>query len=114
MLEKFDVIVLGLGAMGSAAAYHLARRGCRVLGLDRYRPPHTFGSSHGASRIIRSAYFEDPRYVPLVQRASELWDDLEHESGETLRARIGCLSLGSAESALVKRQTGSPLLSYLR
>ena len=59
MLEKFDVIVLGLGAMGSAAAYHLARRGCRVLGLDRYRPPHTFGSSHGASRIIRSAYFID-------------------------------------------------------
>ena len=101
MLEKFDVIVLGLGAMGSAAAYHLARRGCHVLGLDRYRPPHTLGSSHGASRIIRSAYFEDPRYVPLVLRASELWDELEHESGETLRARIGCLSLGSAESALV-------------
>jgi len=71
-LERFDVIVAGLGAMGSATACHLALRGRRVLGLDRWTPGHVFGSSHGDSRIIREAYFEHPAYVPLVQRAYEL------------------------------------------
>src|SRR2546430_14376938 len=68
-----DVIVLGLGAMGSAAAYHLARRGVRVAGIEQYTPAHDRGSSHGRSRIIREAYFEHPDYVPLIQRAYELW-----------------------------------------
>ncbi|HJN94063.1 MAG TPA: FAD-dependent oxidoreductase, partial [Dehalococcoidia bacterium] len=67
MSEAFDVIIVGLGAMGSAAAYHLAKRGRRVLGIDRFHPPHRLGSSHGATRIIREAYMEDPSYVPLVQ-----------------------------------------------
>src|SRR2546428_9710327 len=68
-----DIIVLGLGAMGSAAAYHLARRGVRVLAIEQYTPAHAQGSSHGRSRIIREAYFEHPDYVPLIQRAYELW-----------------------------------------
>ena len=68
----FDTIIIGLGAMGSAAAYHLACRGQRVLGLDRFSPPHTQGSSHGQTRIIREAYFEHPLYVPLLRRAYEL------------------------------------------
>ena len=69
MPVTYDVIVVGLGAMGSATACHLARRGMRVLGLDRFTPPHAFGSSHGETRIIREAYFEHPMYVPMVQRA---------------------------------------------
>ena len=81
MPPPYDVAVVGLGAMGSAAAYRLAERGLRVLGLDRFRPPHTMGSSHGGTRIIREAYFEDPRYVPLVQRAYDRWAQLEQDSG---------------------------------
>ena len=77
---KYDVIVAGLGAMGSAAAFHLAQQGARVLGLDRLRPPHDLGSSHGRTRIIREAYFEHTLYVPLVQRAYELWAALEQAS----------------------------------
>ncbi len=97
----FDVIIAGLGAMGSAAAYHLARRGARVLGLDRFHPPHSFGSSHGSSRIIREAYFEHPLYVPLVQRAYELWRELERETGETLLVETGGLMIGPPEGTLV-------------
>ncbi len=96
-----SVIVAGLGAMGSAAAYHLARAGARVVGLDRYAPPHAWGSSHGRSRIIREAYFEDPLYVPLVRRAYELWEALERDSGRTLWTRTGGLMLGAADSAVV-------------
>jgi sarcosine oxidase len=92
--EQWDFIILGLGAMGSAAAYHLARRGKRVLGLDRFHPPHTFGSSHGRTRIIREAYFEDPVYVPLVQRAYELWTDLGRTTGEQLFQQTGGLMIG--------------------
>ena len=71
-----DVIVVGLGGMGSSAAYHLARRGVSVLGLDQHAPAHDLGSSHGASRIYRQCYFEDPAYVPLLLRAHELWEQL--------------------------------------
>ena len=71
MITSCDVIVAGLGAMGSATLHQLARRGRRVLGLDRWAPPHAHGSSHGHSRVIREAYFEEPRYVPLVRRAYE-------------------------------------------
>ena len=75
-----DVIVLGLGGMGSAAAAHLAARGVSVLGLEQFTPGHALGSSHGDSRVIRQAYFEDPAYVPLLLRSYELYADLEATS----------------------------------
>lgn len=99
--NSFDVIIAGLGAMGSAAAYHLARRSQRVLGLDRFAPPHAFGSSHGQTRIIREAYFEHPLYVPLVQRAYENWVELERESGQRLFQQTGGLMIGPPDSQLV-------------
>jgi sarcosine oxidase len=81
----------GVGAMGSATAYHLARQGSRVIGLDRFHPPHNLGSSHGYTRIIREAYPEGAGYVPLVQRAYELWTDLEAASGRSLLTITGGL-----------------------
>ena len=91
-----DVIVIGLGAVGSAAAYHLARRGRRVLGLDRFAPPHVRGSSHGGSRIIRKAYFEGAVYVPLLERAYALWRDLEAGEGTPLMRLDGGLTISGA------------------
>jgi sarcosine oxidase len=73
--------------MGSATALHLARRGLQVVGFDRFGPPHTLGSSHGQTRVIREAYFEDPAYVPIVQRAYELWGELERQTGRALLLR---------------------------
>ena len=90
----YDAIVAGLGGMGSSAAYHLAGRGKRVLGLERYAPAHDRGSSHGQSRIIRLAYSEGPDYVPLLLRAYELWDRLEEETGEDLMTLTGGLMIG--------------------
>jgi sarcosine oxidase len=101
MSFDYEVIVIGLGAMGSSAAYHLAKNGLRVLGLDRFHPPHNFGSSHGLTRIIREAYFEDPLYVPLVQRAYELWAELEKKSGHQLLLKTGGLMIGPSDGALV-------------
>src|SRR5215468_246923 len=101
MALECDVIIAGLGAMGSAAAYHLAKSGRRVLGLDRFEPPHQFGSSHGLTRIIREAYFEHPLYVPLVQRAYELWSDLERRCGRKLLVQTGGLMIGPADGVLV-------------
>jgi sarcosine oxidase len=100
-MERYDVIVAGLGAMGSASAYHLAARGRRVLGLDRHVPPHPLGSSHGDSRIIREMYFEHPLYVPLVQRAYELWRALERDSGVPLMTLNGGLMIGPEDGMLV-------------
>jgi sarcosine oxidase len=97
----FDVVICGLGAMGSAAAYHLASAGLRVLGLDQFHPPHEKGSSQGKSRIIREAYFEHPAYVPLVQRAYELWADLEKKSRRKLLIQTGGLMIGPEGGALV-------------
>ena len=97
-----EVAVVGLGAMGSAAARAFARRGRRVLGLDRFAPPHALGSSHGETRILREAYFEDPRYVPLVQRAYALWRELEAESGATLLRETGGLMIGPEDGVLVR------------
>ena len=99
--DNYDVAIVGLGAMGSAAAYHLAKRGRRVLGLDQFRPPHDLGSSHGKSRIIREAYAEDPAYVPLVQRAYELWAALERDGGEPLLRTTGGLMIGPPEGGVV-------------
>jgi sarcosine oxidase len=101
MPTEVDVVVAGLGAMGSAAAYHLARRGASVLGFDRFAPPHALGSSTGRSRIIREAYFEDPLYVPLVRRAYELWAELERATGRTLFVRTGGLMLGPPDGVVV-------------
>lgn len=98
----YDVIIIGLGAMGSAAAYHLAQRGKRVLGIDRFTPPHTLGSSHGESRIIREAYYEHPLYVPLVQRAYELWAELERRARQQLFLQTGGLMIGAENGALVQ------------
>ncbi|HET7265483.1 MAG TPA: N-methyl-L-tryptophan oxidase [bacterium] len=97
----YDAIVVGLGAMGSAAAYHLARRGRRVLGLDGLPPGHRLGSSHGFTRIIRKAYFESPAYVPLLQRAYELWAELAEESVEPVYQRTGGLWLGATSAAVI-------------
>lgn len=90
-MPHFDVVVAGVGGMGSAALYHMARRGARVLGLERYDIPHSMGSSHGVNRIIRMAYFEDPSYVPLLRRAYQLWRELEGMSGERILVITGGL-----------------------
>src|SRR5688572_13692565 len=97
----YDVIVVVLGAMGSAAAFHLARAGQRVLGIDRLTPPHQLGSSHGESRIIREAYFEHPSYVPLVQRSYQLSEELERISNEKLFIQTGGLMIGQPEGIVV-------------
>ena len=81
---NYDVIIIGVGGMGSAAAWRLARRGVRVLGLERYDIPHAMGSSHGISRIIRLPYYEHPAYVPLLRRAYALWREIE--AGDRRRA----------------------------
>ena len=94
-MQTFDVIVLGTGGVGSAAAMQLARRGAKVLALDRFPPGHDRGSSHGQSRIIRLAYFEHPDYVPLLRRAYELWAELEQAVGEKLFKQVGLLQIGS-------------------
>jgi sarcosine oxidase len=99
--SAFDVIVVGLGAMGSSTAYHLAKRGAKVLGLEAFTPAHEKGSSHGESRIIRQAYFEDPAYVPLVLRAYELWDQLEAESSEDLLNITGGVAIGPLQGGLI-------------
>jgi sarcosine oxidase len=94
MAERYDVVVVGVGGMGSAALYHLARRGKRVLGLERFDVLHERGSSHGLTRIIRLAYFEHPDYVPLLRRAYELWRELEREAGEQLLHVTGIVEGG--------------------
>ena len=101
MTAHFDVIVAGLGAMGSQTLAECARRGLRAVGFDRFAPPHDQGSSHGKSRIIREAYFEDPVYVPLVQRAYEKWAELEADSGVTIYRRTGGLCYGPPDGVLV-------------
>src|SRR5436190_10256348 len=86
--------------MGSAALYHLAGRKIKVLGLEQFVSPHTRGSSHGETRVIREAYFEDPVYVPLVQRAYELWAELGRESGEALYLKTGGIMIGPRGSCV--------------
>ena len=93
-MDRYDVVVVGVGGMGSAALYHLARRGKRVLGLERFDLLHEQGSSHGLTRIIRLAYFEHPDYVPLLRRAYELWRALEAEAGEQLLHVTGIVEGG--------------------
>jgi sarcosine oxidase len=97
----YDVIVVGLGGMGSAAAYHLAARGQRVLGLEKFTPVHDKGSSHGGSRIIRQSYFEDPAYVPLLLRAYELWEKLAADSQREVYRLTGGLFIGPPDCLTV-------------
>src|SRR6266436_2548611 len=99
--SSFDVAIIGLGVMGSAALAALARRGRRVVGIDRYAAGHDRGSSHGASRIIRLGYFEHPSYVPLLRAAYPLWRELEARSGQSLLSVTGILEIGAPTSDLV-------------
>lgn len=101
MSPSHDVIVLGLGGMGSAAAHHLAARGARVLGLEKFGPVHQRGSSHGGSRITRQSYFEDPAYVPLLLRSYELYDQLQQDTGRQVATLCGGVMLGRPDSRTV-------------
>ncbi len=95
--SSYDVIVIGVGGMGSATAWQLARRGCRVLGLEQFNIPHELGSSHGQTRIIRLAYSEHPSYVPLLRRAYALWREIQEQAGERLLHITGALDAGPAD-----------------
>ena len=97
----YDLIILGTGGVGSAAAFHGARRGARVLGLDRFPGGHDRGSSHGETRIIRQAYFEHTDYVPLLIEAYRLWAELEQIAGEKLLHQVGLLQVGPPDGVVV-------------
>ena len=96
MAVTADVVVVGLGAMGAASAWQLARRGMSVVGIDRYHPPHNLGSSHAGTRITRIAIGEGDRYVPMVRRAHEIWREIERETSRELLHQIGGLIFGKA------------------
>ena len=98
----YDAIVVGVGGMGSAAVYHLAKGGARVLGLERFDIPHPFGSSHGLTRIIRLAYSEGSHYVPLLREAYRLWRELEELSGESILRVTGGLDIGPQSGGIVQ------------
>ena len=100
--NSFDVIVIGVGSMGSATCYFLAKRGYKVLGLEQFDISHEFGSHAGQSRIIRKAYFEHPDYVPLLERAYKNWNDLEQETGEELYFKTGLLYAGTSNNEMIK------------
>lgn len=99
--DRHDAIVVGVGGVGSATTYQLARRGLDVLGIERYDIPHTMGSSHGSTRIIRRAQHEGPNYVPLVERAYELWRDLEDQTGRDLLTITGSVHAGAPGTDVV-------------
>ena len=95
MKNRYDTIVIGLGAMGAATVYQLAKRGCGVLGIDQFNPPHTQGSTHGDSRITRQATAEGEEYVPLVLRSYDIWKEIENETGADLLTFTGGLIMAS-------------------
>lgn len=101
MQQSFDIMVAGLGANGSSTLYHLSKTSKKIIGIDRFHPPHTHGSSHGESRIIRQAYYEDPKYVPLLVAAYRQWTEIEQTSGKTLFRRTGGLMIGNRDTAVV-------------
>jgi monomeric sarcosine oxidase len=100
-VQRYDAIVLGAGGIGSAALYHIARRGVRVLGVDRFQPPHDRGSTHGHTRVIRQAYFEHSDYVPLLLESYRRWYELEQQAGRKLFHQIGLIQLGPADGLVV-------------
>jgi sarcosine oxidase len=102
MKTNFDVIVVGVGSMGSSACYFLSKMGSKVLGLDQFDAPHEFGSHTGQSRIIRKAYFEDPGYVPLLNSAYENWKNLEEETGAFIYQGTGLVYFGPSDSEMIK------------
>jgi sarcosine oxidase len=102
LTKRYNTIVIGVGGMGSATCYELARRGKRVLGLEQYDIPHDLGSSHGHTRIIRLAYYEHPSYVMLLHRSYELWDEIQKLAGEQLLYITGSLDAGPADSWVFK------------
>jgi sarcosine oxidase len=99
---SYDVAIVGLGGMGSAILAHCAARGASVVGIEQFEPVHDRGASHGKTRMIRKAYFEDPAYVPLLLRAYELWRELEHASGEEILRLTGLLSVGPETSDIIR------------
>jgi sarcosine oxidase len=113
MVTHYDAIVLGVGGMGSAAVYHLARRGLRVLGIERYNIPHEMGSSHGLTRIIRLAYYEHPSYVPLLRRAYELWRQLENTVQERLLIITGSIDASREDGDVFKGSKASCDIHHL-
>ena len=102
MTERYDAIVIGVGGVGSAATYHLADRGLDVLGIERFDIPHTRGSSHGSTRVIRRVQHEGPAYVPLVERAYELWRDLESRTGRDLLRVTGSVHTGPPGTGVIE------------
>ena len=107
MKQIYDVIVVGVGGMGSTTCYHLAKRGLKVLGLEQFDIPHGYGSSHGQTRIIRLAYFEHPSYVPLLRRGYQLWEEIEQVSGENLLYKVGSLDIGASDSEVFANSLSS-------
>jgi sarcosine oxidase len=101
-MEIFDLAILGVGGMGSAALWSAARQGLRVIGLEQFGPGHDRGSSHGQTRIIRTAYFEHPSYVPMAQRSFALWREIERLSGAELLRETGLLQVGMPESPVIR------------
>lgn len=113
-MSNYDLVIVGLGTMGSAALYHAAKRGLHVLGIDQNSQiPHDHGSHHGHTRIIRQAYFEDPAYVPLVLRAYELWDQLSHDVGEQILVKTGGLMLGAERTEVISGALQSAIQHHL-
>lgn len=100
-MSNYDAIVVGTGGVGSAALYELARRGMRVLGLDRFPAGHDRGSSHGQTRVIRQAYFEHPDYVPLLRVAYQKWAELEERVGRKLFHQVGLLEVGREDGLII-------------
>jgi sarcosine oxidase len=114
MANRYNVIVLRIGGMGSATAYHLAGRGLQVLGLEQFDIPNTRGSSHGITRIIRLAYYEHPDYIPLLVRAYELWRHFERQFGKPLLHITGSIDAGTPDSEVFARSRRSCELYGLR
>ena len=112
-MAALRVAVVGCGAMGAATGWRLATRGVQVVCYDRHSPPHTFGSSHGESRIIRTAYFEGSWYVPLVQESFDLWRDLEHESAAQLLTMTGALMIGPSSAKAVAGAQAAAVAHHL-
>lgn len=101
-MKSYDVLVIGVGGWGSAALYHLAKRGLRVCGIEQFSLGHDRGSSHGESRVIRMAYFMHPDYVPVLRRAYELWRELETAAGESLMTLPGLLCIGEPDGPFIR------------
>ncbi|MGJ4951440.1 N-methyl-L-tryptophan oxidase [Bradyrhizobium sp. HKCCYLS20291] len=112
-MPQFDVIVIGCGAVGSAALLHLAKRGQRVLGIDRFEPPHRFGSTHGETRITRAAIGEGVDYTPLAQRSHAIWRELERDTGARLFEQCGCLFIPSQHGGEVHGVTSAQFLANI-